>query len=339
MPIIVIVSPSYFSRFRCKCGACRSVCCAGWRVTLTEKEYFRMQGLPCTPAMRARIDASVRPTLGPDPDEAAYLLPDAEGNCRMRDPDGLCALQKECGEAILPAVCRMYPRSVKPGWIMEACCSGSCEGVVELLMEDPDFRLVSERVETRSSPEGPGTPAEVLRTRRAALDVWLRGADDASSLASLAAYCGVPAPDTAPAAEYDCGHRAAEFAVTHSVTLADYADDLLPPGTSPAAYAEAADRFVRRYPDAGRWLRALLANHLFYAQFPDLGENAARDKAFRVVLTVCALLRYALVMLTDGDFPAPRDRFADVAAAVLRYAEHADSLQKYAFRICPPQGK
>ena len=46
-----------------------------------------------------------------------------------------------------------------------------------------------------------------------------------------------------------------------------------------------------------------------------------------------ALLRYSLVLLTDvTQSPGPAARWADVAAAVLRYAEHADSLQSFAFR-------
>ncbi len=334
MPDITLVSPAYFSRFRCKCGACRSVCCAGWRVTLTDKEYFRMQGIPCTPVLRARIDASVRPTLGPDPDEAAYLLPDAEGNCRMRDPDGLCALQKECGETILPAVCRMYPRSVKPGWTTEACCSGSCEGVVELLMDDPaSVRLMTETLTTNSAPEAPDPPPEVFRARRDALDAWLSGTDEASSFAALAAFSGVPAPDLAPAAAYARGRRTAEFAVTHSVTLAEYADGLLPPDGSPEAFASASARYAERYPDADAWTRAVLANHLFYMQYPDFGEGRTPDKAFRAFCAAEALLRYSLVLLTDvTQSPGPAARWADVAAAVLRYAEHADSLQSFAFR-------
>lgn len=125
----------YFDKFRCKCGECRHTCCGGWRIAVGEQEYYRIIGMECSDKLHEKIEgAFVRPDF-PTPERYMLMEADWTGRCRMLDEDGMCMLQKECGEETLTEVCRVYPRSYKSeNGLKNACCSGSCERVAELLM-------------------------------------------------------------------------------------------------------------------------------------------------------------------------------------------------------------
>lgn len=138
----------YFDDFRCKCGECRHTCCGGWRIAVGEKEYYRIIGLDCSEKLHAKIEgAFVRPKF---PTKERYMLMEADwtGRCRMLDEDGMCMLQKEYGEDAITEVCRGYPRSYKSeNGLKNACCSGSCEGVVELLLRKAPLTFRPESAE------------------------------------------------------------------------------------------------------------------------------------------------------------------------------------------------
>ena len=98
----------------------------------------------CSQTLHDKIEgAFVRPDF-PTADRFMLMESDWTGHCRMLGSDGLCMLQKECGESAITEVCRVYPRSYKSeNGLLNACCSGSCEAVVELLLrtEPLCFRL------------------------------------------------------------------------------------------------------------------------------------------------------------------------------------------------------
>lgn len=129
------LTADYFDDFKCKCGSCRHTCCGGWRIAVNEKEYFRIIGMDCSEKLHEKIEgAFVRPDF---PTSDRYMLMEADwtGRCRMLDEDGMCMLQKECGESAITEVCRVYPRSYKSeNGLCNACCSASCEATVELLL-------------------------------------------------------------------------------------------------------------------------------------------------------------------------------------------------------------
>ena len=126
--------PDYFPSFRCKCGACRACCCSGWAVSISADEYFRLIGVDCSPELRRRLDRALHLLPNPTPDRCARLDPDWQGACSLQMPNGLCALQSECGEEVLPKVCRLYPRGLRSAFEREGSCANSCEAVVELFL-------------------------------------------------------------------------------------------------------------------------------------------------------------------------------------------------------------
>ena len=118
------LEPDYFERFKCKCGECRSCCCDGWDIAVSREEYFRLIGMECSDELHHRLECAFRVPEEPSPERFRLISSNWLGECPMRDADGLCMLQKECGEDVLPEICRVYPRSLKKeGELLQACCS------------------------------------------------------------------------------------------------------------------------------------------------------------------------------------------------------------------------
>lgn len=139
--------PEYYTDFHCKGGACRSTCCRGWSISLSMKEYFRLLGMDCSPELRRRLDSAFHIAQNPSEDRYAQITPNWQGDCPLRLPNGLCGLQCEYGEKSIPAICRLYPRGAHAAFQMECSCSGSCEGVMEMLlaMKEP-MRFVKKKL-------------------------------------------------------------------------------------------------------------------------------------------------------------------------------------------------
>ena len=139
------LEPDYFADFHCKGGECRNCCCSGWDIAVSMEDYFQLIGLECGEELHHRLECAFRTPPYPTPQRYRLISPNWLGRCPLQQEDGLCALQCACGEAVLPEVCRVYPRSFKrEGKNLQACCSGSCEAVIEMLMQEEQlsFKLV-----------------------------------------------------------------------------------------------------------------------------------------------------------------------------------------------------
>lgn len=127
--------PDYYEKFACKCGECRHTCCDGFTINITRDEYFRLIGLECSDELRRKLDCGIK--LRPDADSIKYaqITADWEGRCHMLDNKGYCALQRECGEDVMTAPCRYFPRSPELKCLPECSCACGCERTVELLFD------------------------------------------------------------------------------------------------------------------------------------------------------------------------------------------------------------
>ena len=133
-----MLTPDYYTFFRCKIDRCRAACCNGWPVTFSMRDYFRLLSLNCTDQTKSRLDRALHLTAHPSEEEYAMILPGYDGSCPMRMKDGRCSIQAELDESALPTVCRLYPRGIRE---REASCSNSCEAVVELLHRKEAIRF------------------------------------------------------------------------------------------------------------------------------------------------------------------------------------------------------
>ena len=89
--------PDYFPSFSCKMGACRTVCCSGWQVSITLDNYFALIGTDCSMELRRKMDCALKPVDYPDDGKFAVIQPNYFGECPLRLEDGRCGVQAELG--------------------------------------------------------------------------------------------------------------------------------------------------------------------------------------------------------------------------------------------------
>ncbi len=328
--------PSYMPQFRCKCGDCRAVCCRGWRINLTKTEYLRLTALPCSAALRARMEKSLCVFDAPTDDAFAYIRHGADGRCPMLDADGLCFLQKECGDGTQPAVCRLYPRAVRAldGERAEIVAATSCEATVEMLMRQEMFAVVQMTGEIASDiPPHEVEHAEEAALRQTCLSLLQTpGRALESCFSDIASALGVSYA-MMPGTDADTGAllhaRALLLAFgREGNSISALAEEALESFSlregvseeSLARFRAARLRFYERFPRANPWLENLLANHFFFMQFPP--RDLSHTEAFTALCGAFTLLFVLTVSHCDKN--PTKEAFADAAAAVFRRVEHSN---------------
>lgn len=353
--------PDYFPTFACKMGACRRPCCEGWPISVTMKDYFHLLSVPCSDDLRRKLDCALH--LAPHPTEDAYaqILPRYDGVCPLHLPDGRCALHAECGDGVLAAVCRLYPRGVRNGEERECSCANSCEAVLELLLRhDAPMTFVPIRRDFGVPPAPPRQhrfhvgqngqqlrlwliahlqvramplAQRMLRLGEAlhALDTALQAHDEARIDALLSDRVTLDVPLlTAPGQEELSGGLS---------LMAHMLDTLDRDSSSIRAYGEAAlayfrqgdpfrqyeracQRFVSAVPQWETWFEQMLVNHMFFVQFPFQDRPVTLPDEYLSLCAIYMLLRFLLLGCMAEAGDA--SHAVDVAAAAFRLIDHTE---------------
>lgn len=128
--------PSYYDTFHCLGGACPDTCCRDWSVVPDGEALADYASAPSP--LRERIARN----LATDEDGDVCFRLDENGMCALLTPDGLCAIQRDWGEAHLCAHCAAYPRFIEEyGCLTESSLAISCPEAARLLLEAPRFTL------------------------------------------------------------------------------------------------------------------------------------------------------------------------------------------------------
>lgn len=320
----------YFDKFQCKGGACRESCCEGWEIAVGMWEYFRLIGMDCAPEMHHRLECAFRVPEEPTPEHYRLISPNWKGACPMHDADGLCMLQRTCGADVLPEICRVYPRSLKEvAGQRKACCSNSCEAVVELLMrrEKVSFRTA----ELSAAPECVMSPEwNVARICRACVE---RLQDRRIALnRRLAGVCSMLGGATA-AVEDGWAEEGLHSLMDALSKMQDAFDSLRHFGKRALArygmggkgayqnYCEDVSAMEARFPDWAAWFENILVNHFFYEDVPCVD---ARLKPEDTCAGICAA--YAAMRVVSAAYTAEaptREDLADALAGIFRMIEHS----------------
>lgn len=115
--------PSYYNLFKCKGRECRQSCCVGWDVTISTKEYYKIQAMNCSSSLRKILDKTFIVKEHPNLDQFAKVQKNNKNDCPLHLDDGYCRLHKECGQNSLPFICNYYPRGIRNNYSNEASCS------------------------------------------------------------------------------------------------------------------------------------------------------------------------------------------------------------------------
>ncbi len=133
--------PAYYDDFHCLMSACQLNCCqGGWHIGFNKKDYETIKRQKGSPELNERLEHCVhrvRKGSFAGRDYGEFVLQD--GACPLWK-DGICSLQREKGEEVLPEVCRVFPRRedyMLSGYF-ERTLGAGCEGVLALLWELPD---------------------------------------------------------------------------------------------------------------------------------------------------------------------------------------------------------
>lgn len=312
------IETDYYRNFECKCGACRNLCCRGWEIDLSMKDYFRLLGLECSEELHSKIECAFVTPEDPSPERFKKIAPNWYGNCPFLSAEHLCMLQRECGEGVIPDVCRVYPRSLKcTNGVYHACCSASCEKVAELLMRaeplcfvhhfasdkpelsehDPENWLLLEKqcvhiLQDRSMPL-----AERMTRVFEAVGGTYR-AHTAAELCSLLPTFGALSLMFEPYAE--AAHQRYRCV-----------PELLP---------DDLKRLNTEYPMWEKWLENLLVNHVMYMDFPYADQRLHKNDSLHGLNAAYVLLNMVCALPHEGG--ATNELIADRVSAVFHLIEH-----------------
>lgn len=97
-----VLTPQYYSHFRCIAGACPDSCCKEWEVDVdpAAADFYR--------SLEGPLGQRLRQVLKDTDDGTVMTIED--GRCPMWRQDGLCRIQAELDHDALCAVCRDFPR-------------------------------------------------------------------------------------------------------------------------------------------------------------------------------------------------------------------------------------
>lgn len=335
------IVPEFYQYFTCKCGECRHSCCEGWPVRISRQEYYRLLGAKCSKRLRTKLDCTLK--LCPSPSNECYaeVSSDWRGLCRLHREDGLCELQAELGESVLPEVCRRYPRSTRK--LSETCfstCSNSCEKVVEQLMDcketmrfieldllfTPEFSVNLKPGQYDSCHQSIAILQDrslPLRDRFLVLAEYLTGIRiNKGNLQKLSlAFQFINLANQ----YYLSSSNINEYCAASEDYFPMNDDGLWSEGKLEyiiQKFSTASDHMELIYPDWQLLIEQLLVNHMFYIGFPNSDPNESAEEALLSLLAVYAFLRFHVVRyMADRTDSA---QLADLIAALFRVISHSN---------------
>lgn len=132
--------------FRCIGADCEDHCCSGWKISLDEEDYRRLQAHRKHSQLLNEVfnQGVVREQkLGAGLPFAHLEYRAASGSCFFEDA-GLCGIHRDCGESALPKTCATFPRVIHQDRNQqELSGSFSCPEVARLcLLSSDPFDLV-----------------------------------------------------------------------------------------------------------------------------------------------------------------------------------------------------
>lgn len=313
----------YFSKFACKCGDCRHACCKGWKIAVSENEYFRLIGLECSEKLHEKLESAFCIPDFPTTGRYRMIEPDWLGQCHMLDTDGLCMLQKECGEGVLPEVCRVYPRSYKnENGNLQACCSSSCERVVEMLMEEDRLRFVYQKL-TAEAEINEEVAADYSELGRKTIDILQdRSITLRERMLKICSESGYrPEADISIKAVIDIIGRLLE----ESDTLKEYAGEIFrlnefSEGEIREKYFADRILFEKNYPEWSRYFENILCNNILYSDFPCTDRRISESESCSGLCLQFILMKFICAMYTH-DKP-DKNAFVDCVSGVYHLVEH-----------------
>ncbi len=307
------IVPSYYKEFQCKGKDCRNCCCQGWKITLTQKEYFQLLDVDCSTSLKEKILAYVGILPHPNEMEYARINFNYQGECPLRLENGYCGLQVECGEEKIPSVCRYYPRAPHLYPRKECSISNSCEWVIEYLLEHEITFEERELSFAFEEKEEKMNRIEEEEKRKESLSILQKenSLDDCLKEIILSLKEDASMIDKEKHASFLMEMKKT---FSHSASLMFLLENCVDMKTS-----------VSKEED--EWMKKVLINHLFYLRFPYL----------RKIQNPGICLFYAVLfwkwILSCNQKTGTKEEFVDLSASFFRVGEHSNLYEVIDFLV------
>ena len=314
--------PDFYKDFACKCGECRNSCCEGWDVGISQSEYYELLSINGSEELQNRLSRAFYVPRDASPERFAMLNHDWLGNCPLRDDTGLCLLHSVAGEEALPAVCRLYPRSLRKD-LCEASLSNSCERVLEILAErKTQLKFVAEDLGSEGTGYEPPYRMSlrmqcigILQDRNSSLAESFESVGELITgkkaekrgfrecLEVMLSFCGEYSENESSLSEY------CEYAIRK---LRDITEN---------EYDKRRAMLKNLFPDIELIQENIMVNHLFYQKFP---YSETRENETEEYESLCALLCFIAVLVTGNiERIDSLSDLIDLLAAAFRVMEHS----------------
>lgn len=184
-----LFAPKYYRLFKCIGGACTKNCCIGWEIDIDEDTKRLYDLLP------GDIGKRIRASISEDGECPHFKLCDGERCANLR-ADNLCSIIAECGEDIIPVICREHPRFYNSFY--DRCEVGvalACPSAAELILAADDHRAIEVGVVDVDECGGAGQEYEACRKLYDMICVFSRDFTLYKTLQFLAYHSKLTLPD------------------------------------------------------------------------------------------------------------------------------------------------
>ncbi len=306
------IVPSYYKDFQCKGKDCRNCCCQGWKITLTQKEYFQLLDVDCSSLLKEKILAYVGILPHPNELEYARINFNYNGECPLRLENGYCGLQVECGEEKIPSVCRYYPRAPHLYPKKECSISNSCEWVIEYLLQH-EITFEEKELSFAFEEKEEDNHVEDEEKRKTCLSILKKEESLDRCLIEIIISLN---EDVSLIAEEKHASILSELKKTfsHSASLMFLLENCV-------------DRNISISIEEEEWMKKILINHLFYLRFPYL----------RKIQNPGICLYYVVLfwkwILSCNQKAHTKEEFIDLGASFFRVGEHSNLYEVIDFLV------
>ena len=130
-----LFAPKYYEKFQCIGSECEKNCCIGWEIDIDDETAMLYSTL------NDKIGEKIRASISSDGECPHFRLCKGERCANLRD-DNLCSIIAECGQEMIPEICREHPRFYNVASnFCEVGVGIACPTAAELVLSAKDHRV------------------------------------------------------------------------------------------------------------------------------------------------------------------------------------------------------
>ena len=139
--MVKVLRPDYYNDFKCTGSNCESNCCRSWKIFIEKDTYIKYQDIQ-NENFKKKFNRITVLNEEKKSNRNYALMGYDNKNCIFLEKDGLCYIHKKYGEALLPGICKKYPRLFfEFNKTYQTSLVNSCPEVLKLLMKNKRIKF------------------------------------------------------------------------------------------------------------------------------------------------------------------------------------------------------